>query len=55
MFGTVTEWYYRWLGGIRPDPKNPGFKSFVLAPSAPEGLEFVNCTYHTPFGAIVSN
>jgi len=55
MFGTVTEWYYRWLAGIRPDPENPGFKTFVLAPSTPEGLEFVNCTYHSPLGPIVSN
>lgn len=55
MFGTVTEWYYRWLGGIRPDPNNPGFKEFVLAPSIPEGLEFVNCTYNSPLGQIVSN
>ena len=55
MFGTVTEWYYRWLGGIRPDPDFPGFKEFILAPSTPEGLEFVNCTYHSPFGKIISN
>ena len=55
MFGTITEWYYRWLGGIRPDPENPGFKEFILAPSTPEGLEFVNCTYHSPYGQIVSN
>jgi alpha-L-rhamnosidase len=55
MFGTVTEWYYRWLGGIRPDPESPGFKEFILAPSTPEGLEFVKCTYHSPFGQIVSN
>ncbi len=55
MFGTVTEWCYRWLGGIRPDPENPGFKEFVLAPSTPDGLEFVNCTYRSPFGQITSN
>ena len=55
MFGTVTEWYYRWLAGIRPDPENPGFKEFTLAPSTPEGLESVNCTYHSPFGPIISN
>lgn len=55
MFGTVTEWYYRWLGGIRPDPENPGFKEFTLAPATPEGLEFVNCTYFSPHGKIVSN
>jgi len=55
MFGTVTEWYYRWLGGIRPDPENPGFKKFIIAPSTPEGLQHVNCSYHSPFGQITSN
>jgi len=55
MFGTVTEWYYRWLAGIRPIPESPGFKEFVLAPSIPNGLGFVNCTYHSPFGPIISN
>lgn len=43
------------MGGIRPDPESPGFKEFILAPSTPEGLEFVKCTYHSPFGQIVSN
>jgi len=55
MFGTVTEWYYRWLGGIRPLPEKPGFKEFILAPSIPEGLEFINCAYQSPYGKIVSN
>jgi len=55
MFGSVTEWYYRWLGGIRPDPENPGFKEFTLAPETPVGLDFVNCSYHSPYGEIVSN
>lgn len=55
MFGTVTEWYYRWLAGIKPNPENPGFKKFILAPSVPKGLEFVNCVYHAPVGKIVSN
>lgn len=55
MFGTVTEWYYRWLGGIRPNPVYPGFQQFVLAPFTPDGLESVNCTYQSPFGPIVSN
>tara|TARA_B100000809_G_scaffold54621_1_gene50315 strand:- start:56608 stop:59052 length:2445 start_codon:yes stop_codon:yes gene_type:complete len=55
MFGTVTEWYYRWLAGIQPDPEHPGFKEFILAPSTPQGLDFVNCTYNSPYGSIVSN
>ncbi len=55
MFGTVSEWYYRWLAGIRPDPDQPGFKEFYLTPTTPKGLEFVNCTYNSPHGAIISN
>lgn len=55
MFGTVTEWYFRWLGGIRPIDEHPGFKEFILAPSVPEGLDFVNCSYNSPGGPIVSN
>jgi len=55
MFGTVTEWFYRWLAGIRPLSENPGFKEFTLAPYLPAGLESVNCTYHSTFGPIVSN
>ncbi|NND07452.1 MAG: family 78 glycoside hydrolase catalytic domain [Saprospiraceae bacterium] len=55
MFGTVTEWYYRWLGGIRPDPENPGFKSFFLTPFVPQGLEHAECTYDSPHGTITSN
>ena len=55
MLGSVTECYYRWLGGIRPNPQNPGFKEFTLAPATPDGLDFVNCSYHSPYGEIVSN
>jgi alpha-L-rhamnosidase len=55
MFGTVSEWYYRWLGGIRPNPEFPGFRKFTIAPSIPKGLNYVRCTYHSPFGKIVSD
>jgi alpha-L-rhamnosidase len=55
MFGSVTEWFYKWLGGISPDLQNPGFKKFYLAPATPRGLEHVNSSYQSPFGTIVSN
>ncbi|NOR74912.1 MAG: family 78 glycoside hydrolase catalytic domain, partial [Draconibacterium sp.] len=55
MFGTVSEWFYRWLGGIQPNLDYPGFERFILAPFIPEELEFVNSSYHSPFGEIVSN
>lgn len=55
MFGTVTEWFYRWLGGIKPDEDYPGFVKFKLSPYVPEDLDEVNCTYNSPHGEIVSN
>jgi alpha-L-rhamnosidase len=55
MFGSITEWFYRWLGGIRPLPDYPGFEKFIINPSLPEGLNEVSCSYHSPNGIIVSN
>jgi alpha-L-rhamnosidase len=55
MFGSVSEWFYRWLGGIRPDPLHPGFTEFVIGPSVPEGLSRVKCSYQAPMGLINSD
>jgi len=50
MFGSVSEWFYRWLGGIRPDSDAAGFKKFTVSPQAPNGLSYVKTSYKTPFG-----
>ena len=55
MFGVVTEWYYRWLGGIRPHPDFPGFKEFYLNPYTPNGLNYVRTKYQSSYGKIISN
>lgn len=55
MFGSVSEWFYRWLAGIRPNPEYPGFNRFTIAPSTPANLQYVNCTYTSPFGPIGSD
>ena len=55
MFGTVTEWFYRWLGGIRNLPEYPGFNKFIIAPIIPKDLSNVNCSYNTIHGTIESN
>ncbi len=55
MFGMVSEWFYRWLAGIRPDPDHPGFNEFSLAPCLPADLQYVTCSYRCPFGIIQSN
>lgn len=55
MFGSVSEWFYRWLGGIRPDTDHPGFQKFHLEPQIPNGLTYVKTAYKTPFGYIRSD
>jgi alpha-L-rhamnosidase len=55
MFGSVSEWVYRWLAGIQPDPEQPGFRKFKISPFLPSGLTFVNCTYESPYGLIRSD
>ena len=55
MLASVSEWFYKWLGGIQPDENYPGFKKFILSPSTPEGLNFVNTKYKSPYGTIISN
>ena len=55
MFGVVTEWYYRWLGGIRPDSTYSGSNAFILNPSMPEELDYLKASYYSTFGKIVSN
>ncbi len=55
MFGSVSEWFYRWLGGIRQDENSTGFKKFCINPQTPEGLTYVKTSYKTPFGYIRSD
>ncbi len=55
MFGSVSEWFYRYLGGIRPDPGYPGFSKFQLSPCVPENLNEVHCSYISPFGEVKSS
>lgn len=52
MFGSVSEWFYRWVAGIRPLNEYPGFRKFVVAPCFPPGLNRAEASYHTPTGDI---
>jgi len=55
MFGEIGAWFYKALGGIKPDPEQPGFKNIILHPSFVEGLSFTNVSHISPFGEIISN
>ncbi|MDR1090836.1 MAG: glycoside hydrolase family 78 protein [Prevotella sp.] len=54
MFGEVSAWFYKGLGGIFPDPQQPGFKHIILRPNFVEGLETFESKHQSPYGEIVS-
>ncbi len=55
MFGSVSQWFYQWLGGIQPAPDAVGFDRIVIRPQMPKNLDWVRCSYHSVHGLIVSN
>lgn len=54
MFGSVSQWFYHWLGGIQPDPEAVGFDRIIIRPQVVEGLDWVRSSYHSVRGNIVS-
>jgi len=52
MFGEIGAWLYKGLGGIKPDPQQPGFKNVVLAPHFVKGLDSFEASHVGPYGEI---
>jgi len=52
MLGTVGAYLYKYLAGIRPNPRSPGWKEFVIKPYPVDGLQFVRASLHTLRGLI---
>ncbi len=55
MFGSVSEWFYKSLAGIQPDPSGPGFKKFFVRPSVVGDLTWVKAHHDSMYGRIESN
>ena len=55
MFGEIGAWFYKALGGIKPDPKQPGFKNILLEPHFVKGLEKFEAQHNGPYGKILSS
>lgn len=53
LLGDLIIWEYEYLGGIRP--LEPGYKAVELKPYPIKGLDWVNCSYDSVSGKIVSN
>lgn len=55
LLGDLVIWYFEHLAGIKSSPGHPGFKQVTMKPVMPEGLDFVDASYHSVHGLIRSN
>jgi alpha-L-rhamnosidase len=55
MFGEISAWFYKALGGIFPDEAQPGFKNVVLKPNFVSGLKQFEAKHNGPYGTIISS
>jgi len=54
MFSSVSEWFYKWLGGIQPAPDAVGFDKIFIKPQPVGDLKWVKTSYNSVRGRIVS-
>ncbi len=54
MFGEISAWFYKTLGGINIDERNPGFHSTVIRPHFVKTLDCFKAEYDSANGLIVS-
>lgn len=55
MFGSVSQWFCNWLGGIQPHPEACGFDRVILRPQFIRGIDWVRCSYESIRGPVVCN
>jgi alpha-L-rhamnosidase len=52
--GGFDAWFYNGLGGIIPDPENPGFKHIILKPDVIKTIDFSKTQFNSIYGLISS-
>ncbi|MGI3224239.1 family 78 glycoside hydrolase catalytic domain [Streptomyces sp. GTA36] len=53
FLGTVDDWFYTHLAGIRPAA--PGYREVLIAPTVPDGLSHASASVTTPQGKVSSS
>jgi len=51
-FGSVVQWFYEGLAGLRNDPEEPGFKRVIVHPHPVGRLRWARASYHSMYGMI---
>jgi len=52
--GSIGEWFYGYLAGIRPTSKDPGFKKIIISPMPSKGLDWAKGKVKTTYGTVNS-
>jgi alpha-L-rhamnosidase len=55
MFGSISAWFFRWLGGIQPADDAVGFDRIRIRPQVVGDLEWVESSHRSIRGLIESN
>ncbi len=55
MFGSVSEWFYRAIGGINPAPDAVGFDKIIIRPQVVGDLTWAKASYKSVRGDITTN
>ena len=55
LIGDLVIWFYENLAGIKSDPQQPGFKKIIMNPIFYEELDFVNASFQSVCGEIISH
>ncbi len=55
MFGSISGWFHRWLGGIQVAEDAVGADRITIRPQVVDGLTHVKCSHRTIRGLIESN
>jgi alpha-L-rhamnosidase len=54
MFGSVSQWFYNWLGGIQAASDAVGFDKIIIRPQVVDDLQWVECSHDSVRGKIKS-
>jgi len=54
MFGSVSEWFYKWVAGIQADSSAIGFDKIVIRPQIISEVNWAKAHYNSIHGKIVS-
>ena len=55
MFGSISGWFHRWLGGIQVAEDAVGADHIVIRPQLVDGITQVMCSHRTIRGSVISN